>query len=77
MQANTKLSSHSLKGGGRVVRMGWVNFQGRGVLLIWISVGQGPIALVVGAVRVGVVWTFFSHLSLLFSISLSLGDGPI
>ena len=23
------------------------------------------------------VWTFFSHLSLLFSFSLSLGDGPI
>ena len=27
----------------------WVNFQCRGVLLIWIIVGQGPIALVVGA----------------------------
>ena len=25
----------------------------------------------------GVVWNFFSHLSLLFSFSLSLGDGPI
>ena len=25
----------------------------------------------------GVVWTFFSHLSFLFSFSLSLGDGPI
>ena len=25
----------------------------------------------------GVVWTFFSHLSLLFSFSLSLGDGPM
>ena len=35
--------------GGRVVRRCWVNFQGRGVLLIWIIVGQGPIALVVGA----------------------------
>ena len=42
---------------------------------IWISVGQGPTALAVGAG--GVVWTFFflSILSLLFS--LSLGDGPI
>ena len=38
-----------LKGGGRVVRRCWVNFQGRGVLQIWIIVGQGPIALVVGA----------------------------
>ena len=26
-----------------------VNFQGRGVLLIWIRVGQGPSALAVGA----------------------------
>ena len=25
----------------------------------------------------GVVWIFFSHLSFLFSFSLSLGDGPI
>ena len=43
--------------GGRVVRRCWVNFQCRGVLLIWIIVGQGPIALAVGAG--GVVWTFF------------------
>ena len=27
----------------------WVNFQCRGVLLIWIIVGQGPTALAVGA----------------------------
>ena len=36
-------------GGGRVVRRCWVNFQCRGVLLIWILVGQGPIALAIGA----------------------------
>ena len=42
---------------------------------IWITVGQGPIALAAGAV--GVVWTFYSHLSFLFHFSLSLGDGPI
>ena len=36
-------------GGGRVVRWCWVNFQCWGVLLIWIIVGQGPIALAVGA----------------------------
>ena len=42
---------------------------------IWITVEQGPIALAVGAV--GVVWTFYSHLSFLSSFSLSLGDGPI
>ena len=39
----------SREGGGGVVRWCWVNFQCRGVLLIWIIVGQGPIALAVGA----------------------------
>ena len=34
---------------GRVVRWCWVNFQCQGVLLIWIIVGLGPTALVVGA----------------------------
>ena len=34
---------------GRVVRWCWVNFQCRGVLLIWIRVGQGLIALAIGA----------------------------
>ena len=50
-----------------------------GVLLIWIIVGQGPIALAVGAD--GGCLDIFSHLSSLFSfslsLSLSLGDGPI
>ena len=32
-----------------MVRWCWVNFQCQGVLLIWIRVGQGPIALAVGA----------------------------
>ena len=31
------------------MRRCWVNFQCRGVLLIWIIVGQGPIALAIGA----------------------------
>ena len=39
----------------------WVNFQRRGVLLIWIIVGQGPTALVVGAGG-GCLYIFFSHL---------------
>ena len=35
--------------GGRVVQRCWVNFQCRGVLLTWITVGQGLIVLAVGA----------------------------
>ena len=31
------------------MRRCWVNFQCRGVLLIWITVGPGPTALAVGA----------------------------
>ena len=42
---------------------------------LWIIVGQGPTALAVGAG--GVVGHFYSHLSFSFSVSLSLGDGPI
>ena len=59
-----------LCGDVRVVRRCWVNFQCRGVLLIWIIVGQGPIALAVGAG--GGVWTFFlSSITSLFFLSLS------
>ena len=47
-----------------------------GVLLVWMIVGQGPIALAVGAGG-GLFGHFFSRLSFLFSFSLSLGDGPI
>ena len=36
-------------GVGRVERWSLVNFQCWGVLLIWMIVGQGPIALAVGA----------------------------
>ena len=43
------LQIQTFPGGGRVVGRCWVNFQCRGVLLIWIIVGQGPIALAVGA----------------------------
>ena len=39
----------SVTWGGRVVRWCLVSFQGRGVLLIWIRVGQGPSALAVSA----------------------------
>ena len=47
-----------------------------GVLLSWVMVEQWPIALAVGAGG-GLFGHFFSYLSLLFSFSLSLGDGPI
>ena len=41
--------SPGYRGGGRVVRWCWVNFQCWGVLLIWIRVGQGLTTLAVGA----------------------------
>ena len=47
----------SREGVVQVERWCWVNFQCRGVPLIWIIGGQGPIALAVGAG--GVVCTFF------------------
>ena len=47
-----------------------VNFQCRGVLLIWIIVEHEPTAIALGAG--GGVWTFFSRLSFLSSFSLSL-----
>ena len=44
----------------------------------WITVGQGPTALAVGAGGVCLdIFTLYSHLSFLSSLSLSLGDGPI
>ena len=46
------------------MRWSWVNFQCRGVLLIWIRVGQGPTALAVDAlvrVVVVVVLLFYVH----------------
>ena len=46
-----------------MVRRCWVNFQFRGILIIWFIVRQGLIALAVGAG--GVVWTF-SVVSLFF-----------
>ena len=57
------------------MRWCWVNFQCRGVLLICFIVGQGPTALAIGAGRLD--FFVFSHLSFLFSFSLSVGDGPI
>ena len=39
----------TITGGGWVVRRCWVNFLCRGVLPVWIRVGQGPIVLAIGA----------------------------
>ena len=59
-----------------MVRWCWVNFQCRGVLPIWIRVGQGLTAPAVGAGG-GSTGQFYYRLSFLFSFSLCLGDGPI
>ena len=49
-----------------MVRRCWVNFQCRGVLLIWTIVGQGPIALAVGAGGGGLdIFSLVYHFSLL------------
>ena len=68
--------NHLTIGGGRAVRWCWANFQCRGVLLIWIRIGQGSSLLAGGAG--GVCLDIFS-LVYLFSFFLppSLGDGPI
>ena len=55
-----------------MVRWCWVNFQYRGVLLIWIRVGQEPTALAVGAGG-GLFGHFFSRLLFLFSIDCLKG----
>ena len=67
--------SLALGGGGRVVRWCWVNFQCLGRPAILITVGQGPIALAVGAGGGGLdIFTLIYPFS---PLSLSLGDGPI
>ena len=49
-----------------MVRWCWVNFQCRGVLLIWIRVGQGPNALAVGAGGGGLdIFSLVYHFSFL------------
>ena len=51
------------------------NFPVPGRPTVWMIVGQGPIALALGAV--GVVWTFLLSSVRFSSFSLSLGDGLI
>ena len=57
--------------GGRVVRWCLENIQSRSVLLIWIIVGQGSIALAVGAG--GHCLDIFSIVYLVSFLSHSLG----
>ena len=58
-----------------MVQWCWVNFQCQAVLLKGIIVGQGPIALVVGAGGGCLdIFSLFYHFSF---PSPSLGDGPI
>ena len=57
------------------MRRCWANFQCRGVLLIWIIVGQGPTALAVGTD--GGCLDIFPLVYLFSFLSHSLGDGPI
>ena len=59
------------QGGGLVVRWCWVNFQYRGVLLIWKIVGQGPTVLEV-SVGGGCLDIFLSSIFSLFFLSLSV-----
>ena len=65
-----------MEGGGRVTRWCWVNFQCRGILLVWTIVGQGPTALGEVADR-GCLDISFSRLPFLSSFSFPLGDGSI
>ena len=57
------------------MRWCWVHFQCRGDLLIWIIVGQGPIALAVGAG--GGCLDNFSLVYFFIFLSPSMGGGPI
>ena len=59
-----------------MVRWCLANIQSRSVQLIWIIVGQGSIALAVGAGG-GCLDLFFSLVYLFSFLSHSLGDGPI
>ena len=61
--------------GGRVVRWCWVKLPVPWRSTIWITVGQGPIALAVGAGGGGL--DIFILIYPFSSSSLSLGDGPI
>ena len=65
-----------ISGGGRVLRWCWVNLPVPRRPTIWITVGQGPTALEVGAG--GSCLDIFTLIyPFLCSFSLSLRNGPI
>ena len=74
--SNEKLMFLAVPGGwsGGAMVLGKLPVPGRPT--IWMIVGQGPIALAVGAGG-GLFGHFYSPLIFLSSFSLSLGDGPI
>ena len=59
----------------RVERRCWLNFQCRGVLLVWM-IGQGLICAC-SRCGCGIIGHFFLSSIFSLSFSLSLGDGPI
>ena len=69
------VSRFTLGWGGSGGAMGLGKLPVPGRPSIWITVGQGPTALAVGAG--GCCLDIFTLLSFLSSFSLSLGDGPI
>ena len=74
MKQNFQILQSRWSGGAMV--LGKLPVPGRPT--IWMIVGQGPIALAVGAGGGGGLFgRFYSLLSFFSSFSLSLGDGPI
>ena len=69
---HNRIQGYENIGGGRVERRCWVNFQCRGVLLIWMIVGQGPIVFAVGAG--GGCLDFFPFIYLFSFLSPSLWE---
>ena len=72
-QSKRKTSSYYRQhtwGGGWMMRWCWVNFQCRGILLIWMRVRQGPTALAVYAGG-GCLDFFLSSIISLFFLPLS------
>ena len=75
-QSNKLMSNSDLKRLQAEVGVRLGKLTGLGVILIWITVGQGPTALAAGTGG-GCLYIFSLFHFCSFSPSLSLGDGPI